>query len=72
MTMAIDTYVTATLGNLAVGSGHPGNSTKHASAGSVGDVTIGYDKTKVASLSRLREAIGSLLFQIQSGDTLTP
>ena len=73
MMMAIDTYVSVTIGNLAVGAGtKPGNDTKHATAGSVGDVTIGYDKTKVASLSRLREAVASALFQVQCGNTLTP
>ena len=71
--MAIDTYVTVMLGNLPVGAGtKPGNDTKHASAGSIGDVTIGYDKAKVITLSRLREAVAAALFQVQSGSTLTP
>ncbi len=71
--MAIDTYVTVMLGNLAVGAGtKPGHDTKHANAGSVGDVTIGYDKGKVLTLSRLREAVAAALFQVQSGNTLTP
>lgn len=69
--MAIDTFVSVTLGKQAAGALHPGHDTKHASNATTGDVVIAYDKTKVGTLSALREAVSAALFQVQGGKTLT-
>jgi len=71
--MAIDTYVGVTVNaTSAVDGPNKGHTGKGFSASAVlGDVTIAFDHAKVATRSRLREAIAIALQQIESGGSLT-